>query len=65
MRKKNKKTKVIGFRVSEEYPHSATDFKDAVNTFFPILWNYLSVELQTEISKRYPEILDKLDLRED
>jgi hypothetical protein len=56
-------SKLIAFRVNSEYPYSGTDYKQAVEVFFPVMWDMLSTEQQTELTKTYPTTLDKLDLR--
>jgi hypothetical protein len=49
----------------KEAGHSGTDFRDAVNTLFPIIWNNIPTLVQQQLQKQYREEFDALDLREE
>lgn len=67
--KKNKiKTISYAFQAPITYKeagYSGTDFRDAVNTLFPLFWAKLSDTVKRELMQQYKEEFDALDLREE
>ncbi|MFA6315724.1 MAG: hypothetical protein WC648_05155 [Candidatus Paceibacterota bacterium] len=68
MRKNKIKTISYAFQAPITYKeagYSGTDFRDAVNTLFPIFWAKLAANIKKELMQKYEDEFDALDLREE
>ncbi len=56
---KGKRT--LSFMVPTEYSNSGTQFRDAVDTLFSVLWGQLSLNQQAQIEQKYFKEIDILN----